>query len=233
MILKSDVHNLYFGKRDFFYYLEVADKSVNRDNQISELFGEDVKKLYHTSTTPNEFIYCAKFWKDKDSIQRFVSYRKKDYFKLKEISREEFINIIPEKSDVGDVSRDLNYIKNLESKHKEQIYSKAWSDFRKKYKCIEAYRKVSNPTKWMNCKDCGLIPLVWEFNNGRSTGCGCGENEYRHHSIHAESIMSWVKRHNGSALGYNSDELRTNWNHWVKTGEDNFKKQKEENSNIW
>ena len=48
-----------------------------------------------------------------------------------------------------------------------------------------------------------------------------------------KTIKSWVKRHNGSALNYNSDELRTNWNHWVKTGEDIFKKQKEENNKIW
>ena len=55
---------------------------------------------------------------------------------------------------------------------------------------------------------------MWEFNNGRSTACGCGKNEYDHHSIHAESIMSYVTRNDGSALGYNTSELRMNWNQW-------------------
>jgi hypothetical protein len=74
---------------------------------------------------------------------------------------------------------------------------------------------------------------VWEFNNGRSTACGCGKNEYDHHSIHAESIMSFVTRNNGSALGYNTSELRMNWNQWVKTGQDFFKEQKKLNDKLW
>ncbi len=233
MFQKGEVHNLYFGRRDIFYYVEVADKSVNRDNQISKLFGEQVKVTFQSDNYPTDKLYCAKFWKDKESAQNFIRYRKKDIFKLKEINRQQFIESIPEKSDVPDDVGNAMYLRNLLIKYQEQNYQKNWNEFRKNYKCISAYVKVKNPTQWLNCKDCGLIPLVWEFNNGRSTGCGCGENEYRHHSIQAESIMSWVTRHNGSALNYNSDELRTNWNHWVKTGEDIFKKQKEENNKIW
>jgi hypothetical protein len=89
-----------------------------------------------------------------------------------------------------------------------------------KYKAISAYKIPDKPDEWKNCPNCGLKPLIWEFNNGRSTACGCGENEYRHFSIHAESIMSWVTRHDGSALDYDSDKLKTNWNHWVGTGEE-------------
>ena len=88
-----------------------------------------------------------------------------------------------------------------------------------KYKCISAYKIPDKIEDWLPCPNCGLVPLVWEFNNGRSTACGCGENEYRHHSIYSESIMSHVTRHGGSALEYDSDKLRKNWNHWVKTGE--------------
>lgn len=88
-----------------------------------------------------------------------------------------------------------------------------------KYKCIDAYKIPKDTDQWLNCPNCGLKPLIWEFNNGRSTACGCGENIYRHFSIVAESIMSYVKRNNGSALGYNSHDLKNNWNHWVRTGE--------------
>lgn len=89
-----------------------------------------------------------------------------------------------------------------------------------KYKCISAYKIPDNPEEWLPCTKCNLIPLVWEYNNGRSTGCGCGENEYNHFSICSESIMSWVTRFGGSALNYDSYKLRKNWNHWVKTGEE-------------
>ncbi len=89
-----------------------------------------------------------------------------------------------------------------------------------RYKCISAYEIPEYPSEWLECPKCGLRPLVWEFNNGRSTACGCGENEYRHFSIYAESIMSYVTRNGGSAAGYETYELRNNWNRWVLTGEE-------------
>jgi hypothetical protein len=87
-----------------------------------------------------------------------------------------------------------------------------------KYKCISAYKIPKNVEDWFDCPNCGLKPLVWEYNNGRSTGCGCGKNEYDHFSIHSESIMSHVTRNEGSALNYNSNKLMINWNYWVSTG---------------
>lgn len=87
-----------------------------------------------------------------------------------------------------------------------------------KYKCISAYKIPDKPEEWLNCPNCGLIPLVWEYDNGRSTGCGCGENEYNHFSIWSESIMSHVSRNGGSALNYNSNKLKINWNYWVNHG---------------
>lgn len=89
-----------------------------------------------------------------------------------------------------------------------------------KYKCISAYKIPERDLdEWLSCPNCGLKPLIWVFNNGRSTACGCGRNEYGHFSIRAESIMSYVTRNNGSALEYKSDGLKNNWNHWVLTGE--------------
>ena len=89
-----------------------------------------------------------------------------------------------------------------------------------KYKCISSYQIPKKPELWSNCPNCRLIPLVWEFDNGRATACGCGKNEYDHFSIWSESIMSHVKRNGGSALHYKSNGLRYNWNHWVTTGEE-------------
>ena len=89
------------------------------------------------------------------------------------------------------------------------------------YKCIDVYKKPENPMEWLPCPRCGLRPLVWEFDNGRFTACGCGTDCYSHWSVRAESIMSVIKRSdNGkSAEAYDIDELKNNWNHWVRTGE--------------
>jgi hypothetical protein len=89
-----------------------------------------------------------------------------------------------------------------------------------KYKCISTYTIPKDIEDWFECPNCGLKPLTWEFNNGSSTACGCGENEYDHFSIHTESIMSHVTRNNGSALHYRSHGLKDNWNHWTITGEE-------------
>jgi hypothetical protein len=90
------------------------------------------------------------------------------------------------------------------------------------YKAIDAYIEVKNPEEWLDCPNCKLKPLIWEFNNGSSTACGCGKSIYDHFSIYAESIMSWIKRHDGSVLSYDNKALQKNWNHWVLTGEENF-----------
>lgn len=66
------------------------------------------------------------------------------------------------------------------------------------------------------------IGLVKEVSrDGRATACGCGTDCYSHWSVQAESIMSVIKRSdNGkSAEAYDIDELKNNWNHWVRTGE--------------
>jgi hypothetical protein len=87
-----------------------------------------------------------------------------------------------------------------------------------KYMCTDAYSIPKNPMMWEPCTDCGLRPLIWEFDNGRATACGCGTSPYEHHSIHAESVRSVVERCGGSAIEYDTDGLRKNWNQWVKTG---------------
>ena len=87
-----------------------------------------------------------------------------------------------------------------------------------KYKCISAYSIPEDIQNWAPCPNCGLKPLSRVFNNGSSTACGCGENEYNHFSIWTESIMSHATRCNGSVLNYNSNKLMINWNYWVYNG---------------
>ena len=84
--------------------------------------------------------------------------------------------------------------------------------------CIDAYKDPI--AEYLPCPNCGLKPKVWVFDNGRSTACGCWNSKYDHFSIHAESIMSVIKRSsNGEdCTGYDPAALRDNWNHWAQTG---------------
>jgi hypothetical protein len=111
--------------------------------------------------------------------------------------------------------------KNEMRDQKTQINPVGLAMIAEEYKCIDAYEKPENPMEWLPCPRCGLRPLVWEFDNGRATACGCGTDCYSHWSVQAESIMSVIKRSdNGkSAEAYDIDELKNNWNHWVRTGE--------------
>lgn len=86
--------------------------------------------------------------------------------------------------------------------------------------CIDAFEDT---TGFKPCRCCGLVPKKWEFDNGRSTACGCWNSAYNHFSIRAESIMSIFKRTN-SMKDYHTDDLRNNWNHWCDTGEILFSK---------
>lgn len=72
----------------------------------------------------------------------------------------------------------------------------------------------------MSIKEGDMVSIRQDF-IGRFTACGCGTDCYSHWSVRAESIMSVIKRSdNGkSAEVYDIDELKNNWNHWVRTGE--------------
>lgn len=89
------------------------------------------------------------------------------------------------------------------------------------YMCTNAYEEPKNWDKWLECPNCGIKPKVNEYDNGRSTACGCGKDIYTNFSVHAESICSILER-TGNWAEHNkngTDDLRNNWNHWVKTGE--------------
>lgn len=136
-----------------------------------------------------------------------------DYYLLKPII--DYYNAwctYPEDFSLEDLMRQC-YDNFFKSWHEEYEY---WADNE------DAIREEpENPMEWLPCPRCGLRPLVWEFDNGRATACGCGTDCYSHWSVQAESIMSVIKRSdNGkSAEAYDIDELKNNWNHWVRTGE--------------
>jgi len=85
------------------------------------------------------------------------------------------------------------------------------------YTCTDAYQPTADNQEWSKCPCCNLTPRIWTFNNGRGTACGCGNSIYDHFSVYAESIMSVVTRCGGSAVEYDCDELRKNWNEYCAT----------------
>lgn len=208
-------------KRSEFYYVKMMDRQAIRDNRISELFGEELKITYLGANSKKvDKIYYARFWKDKKSAEWAASQlakRSETIFEVLVMDRDTFIKSIKDNKD-----KDYVYLKNIKLKAEEVDYKEKESKFLSQYKCISAYKFPDKWQKFLPCRNCGLRPLVWEFNNGRSTACGCGENEYNHFSVKAESVMSYVTRNGGSALNYKSDELLNNWNYWVKTGEHIF-----------
>lgn len=97
---------------------------------------------------------------------------------------------------------------------------------------IDAYDFPDDLIDWSDCPCCGLKPQVWEFDNGRSTACGCWENKYDHFSIWAESIMSVHIRTNKTADYYSGDLLK-NWNHWCAMGEVLFEHASKRTDGRW
>jgi len=95
----------------------------------------------------------------------------------------------------------------------------------KLYQCCDFYAPVEDSSEWSSCPECGLKPLVWIFDNGRYTACGCGKNEYEHLSIRAESIYAYMdRRDNYNHEKYGKfwtdeydDELKENWNTYCET----------------
>lgn len=84
------------------------------------------------------------------------------------------------------------------------------------YPPIEAYKYPENQEEWLHCPKCGFQPRVWEFDNGRSTHCGCSNNTYDHFSIKAKCFGDIIRENNGNASSYDSDELRKNWNNYCE-----------------
>jgi hypothetical protein len=115
----------------------------------------------------------------------------------------------------------------------EFLWARIWDS--EGYKSTSPYRRVENPELWEKCPGCKKIPIVWEFNNGRQTACGCGRNKYDHPSVHAESVLSVMKnsKTGTSSADYDTDGLRKNWNHWVETGEHLFSPSAYEETGRW
>jgi hypothetical protein len=80
--------------------------------------------VYHNPSRATKYIYCAKFWKDKGAALQHIKTRPNR--RILELTRDEFINSIPDKDLAGMESVDVTYLKNLERKIEEIEYDKIW-----------------------------------------------------------------------------------------------------------
>lgn len=78
--------------------------------------------------------------------------------------------------------------------------------------CIDAFKQPKDQDKWNACPKCGLKPLVWVFDNGEHTACGCWENRYKHFDVQADETIGDVVRRTGGFNGYDEDAHRRKWN---------------------
>lgn len=83
------------------------------------------------------------------------------------------------------------------------------------YHVIDAYKPLVSTKGWRICPKCKEFPRLWIFDNGRYAKCCCGY-KYEASGVKAEPIMEYVRRNNGSMLGFDDLELQRNWNDRVK-----------------
>lgn len=83
---------------------------------------------------------------------------------------------------------------------------------------FEWYEDPNDIGNWMTCRRCGYKPKIWVFDNGRFAECVCAKSysKYDKFRISCESIMSHLRKTNGSLIGYDGDGLRKAWNKYVE-----------------
>jgi hypothetical protein len=115
---------------DLFYYIEVWDRQDLRDHSINIIVGEEPTNTTYVNGTQvqlhkTDIIYAALFWKRKVSATFRVSQllkrpkNKNLKFIVKEMSREEFIETIPDESKLK--STDLLYWNINRSLRKKEL----------------------------------------------------------------------------------------------------------------
>jgi hypothetical protein len=68
-----------------------------------------------------------------------------------------------------------------------------------------------NPENWTDCPECESKPKIWSFNNGNYACCKC-YSKYGNHDVEAINILEYLNQNDGSAEGYQDDQLMKNWN---------------------
>jgi hypothetical protein len=216
-------------RREVVYYVEIDTRKTLRNKTIAGIIGEQADVFFigagkRVGDIETLDINRARFWKDKKSAEWAAKKFPDTIQTIKEMSLDDYVNNI----DPGD-GDDYVSKRNQKNLRIEKKYLEEKAEFLKNYKCTGVYKPPTAWDEWLKCPNCKLQPLVWEFDNGSSTACGCGENNYNHFSIHSESVNSLSKH----ISTYTMNRLRDNWNHWVQTGVVLFDIKKERENGRW
>lgn len=90
------------------------------------------------------------------------------------------------------------------------------------YPHADNWERPKDIDRWETCRKCGRKPYVWIYDNGKNARCNCpvsGKSVY-FNMITVESIGAYSRRNDGSALGYDWDNLLKAWNAWATGGTD-------------
>jgi hypothetical protein len=83
----------------------------------------------------------------------------------------------------------------------------------------EWYKELPDYTGYLLCTYCKTYPKVWAFDNGLQCKCCC-QGMYDKPAAIGECINAYVKKSNGSFVGYKGrEELMNNWNAWVNNND--------------
>jgi hypothetical protein len=138
--------NNYISPRgDLFYYIEVWDKQILRDNKISSILGENTSPVFFVNGSQKNLnkvskIEFALFWKNKQSAENRIltlkRFRPKDeyVYLVKYLTRGDFISLIPDQCNDGVKDyKKIYWNKNKELKDKELCYKRKlenpWRDY--------------------------------------------------------------------------------------------------------
>lgn len=226
-----NINDYYLMVENEFFYFQVESVYTIRNKGISDLLGDDHHKdeFIGKEDSITSDIRYARFRKKNQPFS--VSYMLNNDIKMKKLDLKSFLNLKFE--DIPKGEDDFISLRNKRLIEKEHSLKIKRDKIRTNYKAISSFKPVPKREYhlWHSCRKCGLKPIIWEYDNGCFTACNCGKNEYDHVSVRSESIMSHLKRNDGSVLDYDSDGLLKEWNHYVETGEMRFKVDFE--NDIW
>ncbi len=203
-------------RREIVYYVEVDTKKTQRNKKLGDILGEHVDIFYIGEGSRVGQIETidrnkARFWKDKFAAEKAASLYADLIPTVREMNIEDFVNDI----DPPDID---NYVckrtrRMIESESRYLIEKK---EFLKIYDCGSDYKIPPRWTKWRKCPNCDKRPIIKEFTHrdGSQTACGCTKDSGEKFSVYAGQRITldrWGK--------YKTEELLSNWNHWVKTGQ--------------
>ena len=119
---------------DFFYYVELWDKAQLRDVKLSNIFDEEnTTKPSYLAGSQKQFnsqsrLYTALFWKNESSaefrieLMKLLKISESYVFVIKSLTREEFIESIPEKFKIDNLYVTALWQKNRDLKEREINY---------------------------------------------------------------------------------------------------------------